>query len=150
MATTAAAGINVAPAGGLSLRYTFDSATNGTPSSAFMQTNNATPSSATYLYMHSTDANSIDQSALINLLNHFDFVMLSTVDRTVVHAFQLIGAIEVAGSVLALPVAWISGTSSGSTNFSNGDSLAVGLAHADVDDVLGFLQAFNKYAFGSI
>lgn len=140
-----AAHTGIAGDGGFSFKYTFSTGTSGTPSSGGVQLNSVTPSSATIVYIHETDATSTGIDLVLDLLNPNDYVMLSNSDRSTFQVYQRTSVRFISGANIdSMPVIWLCGTGSGATNFSDAETVFVSILHADQDDVYGQTMAMQR------
>lgn len=133
--------------GGFSFRYTFDTGTANDPATGELRMNNATPSAATILYIYEVDATGVANDSILDLINPTDFVMLSNADRSKYHVFQSNAIFTSGSNIDSLPVVWLCGTGSGSTNFSDGEMVYLSVMHSDTDDVYGTVLCLTNRAF---
>jgi hypothetical protein len=106
--------------GGFAFKYTFDTGTGGSPASGNVQLNNATPASATFLYINETDANGILIDNLLDDMVQPDWIMLSNADRSKFHVFTVDGMFVSGATVDPIPVIYQFGTA---TNFSASETV---------------------------
>lgn len=134
----------IAGDGGFSFKYAFDTATGGSPATGTLQLNNATPSSATQMFIYDTDAGGVYIDALTNLINPTDFIMLSNSDKSKHQTFFVILPPSEVGHVDTITFKWLCGTGAGATNFSASEQIFVTIQHADFDDVIGSVFALSN------
>lgn len=116
--------------GGFSLPYAFDTATTNTPAAGEIRYDNATPGSATQLFVNETAAASVAVDTYLDGLFKSDYVMVSNADKSKYHVFQLSDNFTSGAGVDTLPVAYLFGVGT----FS--DSEAIYLSFARSADIL--------------
>lgn len=107
--------------GGYSSNWLFDAGTSSNPGAKDIRLNNATPSSATAIYVNKTNERSVDLSDFIAQFtsgNEYGFIRLfDEKDSSVFHYFRLT-AVALASSVYTLTVSYIDGNGSFTDNNS--------------------------------
>ncbi len=135
--------------GGFAFKYTFDTATTGSPTSGSVQLDATTANSATTIHVNEIDATGVDIDRIIDLTNPPDFIMLSNADRTKQFTFQQNAIFFSGAGVDSLPVTFKTGhgTPAGNMTFTNGETVYLSFMHADFDDVYGQALCLNRCYF---
>lgn len=94
------------------VRYTFDTGTGSGPASGELRLNNATPSSATIIYVHETDANSVGIGAILSEIRYGDrLLVFGAADSSKFALYKVNGDPVDNGSDRTIPVAHIASNS---------------------------------------
>ena len=108
--------------GGFSARWLFSTATTNNPIATQLRYNNVLASATTEIYVHKTNADSIDLSTFLASFtnsNRFGLIrVFDELDSTQFHCFRITG-LSLAGNVTTLTVSYISGNGSTLTDTNN-------------------------------
>ena len=130
--------------GGFSFKYAFDTATSGTPATGVIQMSNATPSSATSLYVYEVDNLGVTVDLFLDGISPNDYIMLSNADRSKFHIFQCPLPFVSGANIDTIPVVWIAGTGAGATNFSAAETIYFSKASSSFANNLGSMLMISQ------
>jgi hypothetical protein len=119
---------------GFSFKYGFSTLLTNSPATGTLRLNNATPSSATQMFIYDVDAGGVNIDVVTNLINPTDFVQLSNSDRSKHHTFTVIQPPIESGHIDTITLRWLCGSA---TNFTDGEQVFLTIQHADFDDIQG-------------
>lgn len=129
--------------GGFAFKYVFDTGTGGSPATGKIQYNNATPGSATLLYIYETDASSQVIDAILDDMEIGDAIMIANDDKSKFHVFRVNDNFTSGASVDTIPVTYLFGTA----NFSNADTVYLAFKPGPHETFIGRAMAISKSIF---
>ena len=136
-------------ASGVSSNYYYykanTSATSGDPGSDFLLWNNSTQISSTQLNVSNLAANGVDISVFLALLEATEeFVVQDQINSANSQTWLITGSPTKVGTYWTIPVSYVSSSGTGTTNFSNNQSLILAIANG----ISGFsgLSGYSGYS----
>ena len=105
--------------------YQFNTSTTSTPSNGFIQFNDPIPSNVTHIYVSETDRNSVNIDTYLDSLNVGDYIKIfSEVNSNIFYIYVLSSTFTSGSGVDDLPVTYVSGNGTFSTNDNIGFTTA--------------------------
>ena len=122
--------------GGFAYKFAFSTNTDGTPTTGQIEYNNATPGSATFLYIYETDSSGVAIDPWLDSFTDRDWVFISNADKTKHHTFRLNGIFASGASIDTIPVTYQFGTGT----FSGAETIYVSFEQGGLETRLGLIN----------